>query len=98
MKFLPMLLTGIFAISILLFGIRANNVKLLYIDEDLRTKAKSSLDIAAAEQGWLLSDFIIYKVTPEAVQFIYKRHSRLAFDLDCFQVLLSDSSVSPCTE
>lgn len=77
-----------------LFGPRAWNLRLLYIDPSLRTQAESAIRQVADHEGWLVSDMELTRVTPETVEFIHRDHLRTPPAPQHCSILLSFASLT----
>lgn len=84
----------VFAVTVLAlffpFAKQAWNLRWLYLDPTVRASVERTLTRTADEQGWLLSDTSLLRVTEDSVEFLYRPHVRGADpDGECYAVAFS---------
>lgn len=72
------------------------NLRLLYLDSDLRVRVERELRQLEAEEGWLLSDVLLQEVQRDSITFLHRQHLRGPDLTACYVLDLHTSKLSPC--
>lgn len=74
------------------------SLRLLYIERDVRVRTQERIEKIAEEQGWLLSDISLRRVTRESIEIFHRSHIRGPDTKECFTILLDSSVIEPCSD
>ncbi|OGJ55128.1 hypothetical protein A3D11_03600 [Candidatus Peribacteria bacterium RIFCSPHIGHO2_02_FULL_49_16] len=84
------------AILVLLLGVRAWNLRFLYLDADLRQQVRLSVESLTKEQGWLMSDILFQEVYKSGFRVLHRRHGRGEDAIQCYE-LSYPGALQTCT-
>lgn len=88
----------IVAVTLLLvFGLRAWHLRLLYADPVVRHSVEVALKAVTDKQGWFLSDLTIANVQTDRVEILRRIHRPGPDTTRCYQIFYVAPNPSPCT-
>lgn len=76
--------------------LRAWDLRLLFLDAQVRDRTKMALESLSDTEGWLLSDLSLRKVSATSLEVLYRPHGRVAIAGQCIRVGLEYFNWSPC--
>jgi len=79
---------ALLAIVVVLLVPRAWDLRLLYIDADVRSKVEVLLREESERNGWVLSDLSIVSLTTTTARLCYREHRRGEDPISCFDIEL----------
>ena len=85
---------GLIAVILL---IRVWNLRLLYLDANIREQTKITLETIAEQENWLLSDMSLRVVTPRAIVIYHRQHMRGKDPVSCYAIPFSTPTLIPCS-
>lgn len=68
----------------------------LYLDREERGHIRGTMQAVANEQGWLLSDMQLIRISDDRIRIIHREHVRGRDPEECFDALFASPELLPC--
>jgi len=81
----------VLVVAVLLLLPRVWDLRLLYLDANVRNQVQAVVEKQAEENGWILSDLYFESVEKNAVSMCRRTHRRGTDPVDCFDFLFKSS-------
>ncbi|TSC59581.1 MAG: hypothetical protein Greene041662_415 [Candidatus Peregrinibacteria bacterium Greene0416_62] len=87
---------GICVLIALVLIVRVWNLRLLYIDKAVREQVRTTIEVVAGREGWLISDISLRAVQNTGVMIHHRQHMRGSDPRECYFIAFETLNRSPC--